>query len=109
MTMFKEKKSKKSVKDTEVIRRERQSDDDDKLVITVQDWKTSCVGWISPFDLLMFLGWWFPELFTRLCNSITEEDGGTLMKLLAVKLAIKELQDLEHELELDLRDNIHED
>ena len=109
MTMFKDKKSKKCVDTTKVIRRERQSDDDDKLVITVQDWKTSCVGGISPFDLLMFLGWWFPELFRRLCTSIREEDGGTLMKLLSVRLALTKLHELEEELSKEYNNEKDED
>lgn len=111
MTMFKSKKSnsKKCVDETKVIRRERQSDDDDKLVITIQDWKTSCVGCISPFDLLTFLGWWFPELFIRLNRSIDEEDWGVLMRLLSTKLAISTLQDFEEELNKELKDKIDED
>lgn len=109
--MFKSKKSncKKCVDESKVIRRERRSDDDDKLVITVEDWKTSCVGWISPYDLLMFLGWWFSELFIRLNRSIDGEDWGVFMRLLATKLAIKGLQDFEEELEKELRDKIDED
>lgn len=58
----------------QVVRRKKKPGEESKLVITVANWMTEAVWWLSPLDLFAFLWGWLPALIESLVTTISDDD-----------------------------------